>query len=141
MLPSTGSSESTSWARRLTSSTRIHPRLSRVTDAMVQSEVARIVGFKPASTNTVYEVFIPSGYYSNDGTSTSCGGPKLSLLRVSQPRRRLAPAHQHQVLDRAVAELQRLLRFRLRLPIRTPKHFMVHESRETLPIRTAPCLV
>jgi len=53
------------------------PSSTRVTDAMVQSEVARTVGFNPASTNTVYEVFIPSGYYSYDGGSTSCGGPNL----------------------------------------------------------------
>jgi hypothetical protein len=45
---------------------------------MVQAEVARTVGFNPASTNTIYEVFIPSGYYSYDGGSTSCGGPNLA---------------------------------------------------------------
>jgi hypothetical protein len=29
-------------------------------------------------TDTIYEVFIPSGYYSDDGTgATSCGGPNL----------------------------------------------------------------
>jgi hypothetical protein len=28
-------------------------------------------------TDTIYEVFIPSGYYSTDGGSTSCGGPNL----------------------------------------------------------------
>jgi hypothetical protein len=54
------------------------PSSTRVTDAMVQSEVARTVGFNPASTNTIYEVFIPSGYYSYDGGSTSCGGPNLA---------------------------------------------------------------
>jgi hypothetical protein len=53
------------------------PSSTRVTDAMVQSEVARMVGFNPASTNTIYEVFIPSGYYSYDGGATSCGGPNL----------------------------------------------------------------
>ncbi|MEA2328415.1 MAG: hypothetical protein QOE68_3374, partial [Thermoanaerobaculia bacterium] len=35
------------------------PSSTRVTDAMVQAEVARTVGFNPASTNTIYEVFIP----------------------------------------------------------------------------------
>jgi hypothetical protein len=54
------------------------PSSTRVTDAMVQAEVARTVGFNPASTNTIYEVFIPSGYYSYDGGSTSCGGPNLA---------------------------------------------------------------
>ncbi|HEV7572052.1 MAG TPA: hypothetical protein VGQ21_11195 [Thermoanaerobaculia bacterium] len=54
------------------------PSAARVTDVMVQQEVARVVGFTPADLNTVYEVFIPSGYYSDDGTgATSCGGPNL----------------------------------------------------------------
>jgi hypothetical protein len=54
------------------------PSASRVTDVMVQQEVARVVGFTPPDLNTVYEVFIPSGYYSDDGTgATSCGGPNL----------------------------------------------------------------
>jgi hypothetical protein len=54
------------------------PSSTRVTDAMVQAEVARTVGFNPANTNTVYEVFIPNGYYSYDGGSTSCGGTNLA---------------------------------------------------------------
>lgn len=54
------------------------PSSTRVTDAMVQAEVARTVGFNPASTNTIYEVFIPNGYYSYDSGSTSCGGPNLA---------------------------------------------------------------
>jgi len=54
------------------------PSSSRVTDVMVQQEVAKVVGFTPPDLNTIYEVFIPSGYYSDDGTgATSCGGPNL----------------------------------------------------------------
>jgi hypothetical protein len=53
------------------------PSSARVTDIMVMQEVARTVGFN-ANTNTVYEVFIPNGYYSDDGSgATSCGGPNL----------------------------------------------------------------
>ena len=54
------------------------PSQARVTDVMVQQEVAHVVGFTPPDLNTVYEVFIPSGYYSDDGSgATSCGGPNL----------------------------------------------------------------
>lgn len=53
------------------------PSSTRVTDAMVQSEVAKVAGFY-ANSNTIYEVFIPNGYYSYDGGSTSCGGPNLA---------------------------------------------------------------
>jgi hypothetical protein len=53
------------------------PSSHRVTDVMVQQEVAKMAGFY-ANTNTIYEVFIPSGYYSDDGSgATSCGGPNL----------------------------------------------------------------
>jgi hypothetical protein len=57
-----------------------NPSSAAVTDSMVQAEVAKIFGGGRNggyNTNTVYEVFIPSGYYSKDGTSTSCGGPNL----------------------------------------------------------------
>lgn len=48
-----------------------------VTDATVQSEVKKY--FHGAyDANTIYEVVIPSGSYSSDGTSTSCGGPSLA---------------------------------------------------------------
>ncbi len=53
---------------------------TNVTDAIVQSEVkAYIAGHGGvADYNAIYEVFLPSGSYSSDGTSTSCGGPNLS---------------------------------------------------------------
>jgi len=54
-----------------------NPSSTRVTDAMVQAEVAKYFGstFDP---NTTYEVFIPNGYFSDDGTgATSCGGTNL----------------------------------------------------------------
>jgi len=54
-----------------------NPSSAAVTDAMVQSEVAKWFAGK-YDTNTIYEVFIPSGYYSKDGSSTSCGGPSLA---------------------------------------------------------------
>jgi hypothetical protein len=58
-----------------------NPGSAAVTDAMVQGEVAKWFGggknggYDP---NAIYEVFIPSGYYSKDGSSTSCGGPSLA---------------------------------------------------------------
>jgi hypothetical protein len=48
-----------------------------VTDAAVQAEVRKYFG-GAEDANTIYEVFIPSGSYSQDGTSTSCGGPHLA---------------------------------------------------------------
>ena len=53
---------------------------TNVTDSAVQGEVNRYLA-RPGSTfdnSTVYEVFIPPGSYSSDGTSTSCGGPSLA---------------------------------------------------------------
>jgi len=54
-----------------------NPSSSAVTDTMVRNEVKKWFTGK-FDTNTVYEVFIPSGYYSQDGTDTSCGGPHLA---------------------------------------------------------------
>lgn len=54
-----------------------NPSSAAVTDAMVQNEVKKWFTGK-YDTNAVYEVFIPSGYYSKDGSSTSCGGPHLA---------------------------------------------------------------
>jgi hypothetical protein len=48
-----------------------------VTDTIVQQEVQRYVAANGTDYNTIYEVFTPAGSYSQDGTSTSCGGPSL----------------------------------------------------------------
>lgn len=48
-----------------------------VTDALVQAEVKKYFG-GAEDANTIYEVFIPIGSYSKDGSSTSCGGPSLA---------------------------------------------------------------
>jgi len=54
-----------------------NPSSARVTDAMVQAEVKKWFSGK-YDTNTIYEVFIPSGYYSDDGSGAqSCGGSNL----------------------------------------------------------------
>ncbi len=56
------------------------PPSTRVTDSMVQQKAAAACAASPGGcrTDTIYEVFIPSGYYSDDGTgATSCGGPNL----------------------------------------------------------------
>lgn len=51
---------------------------TNVTDATVQSEVKKYVAAHGVDYNAIYEVFLPSTSYSSDGTSTSCGGPRLS---------------------------------------------------------------
>ncbi len=57
-------------------STNPLPANGDVTDADIQAEVLAVTGSTPRS-DTVYEVFIPDGYYSSDGHATSCGGPHL----------------------------------------------------------------
>jgi hypothetical protein len=52
---------------------------TNVTDSTVQSEVNRYLSGHGAFNNsTIYEVVIPRGSYSSSGSSTSCGGPRLS---------------------------------------------------------------
>jgi hypothetical protein len=49
------------------------------TDAVVQSEVKKVITARGTTDySAIYEVFIPSGSYSSDGSSTSCGGPNLA---------------------------------------------------------------
>jgi hypothetical protein len=49
------------------------------TDAVVQSEVKKVITAQgKVDYSAIYEVFIPSGSYSSDGSSTSCGGPNLA---------------------------------------------------------------
>lgn len=51
---------------------------TNVTDAAVQAEILGLVGANNLRGDTVYEVFLPKTSYSSNGTSTSCGGPKLA---------------------------------------------------------------
>jgi hypothetical protein len=51
---------------------------TNVTDAVVQGEVNKYLSTHAFDANAVYEVVIPSSSYSSSGTSTSCGGPRLS---------------------------------------------------------------
>jgi hypothetical protein len=58
----------------------VPPPTLKVTDAMVQQKVALSCVALPGGcrTDTIYEVFIPSGYFSDDGTGAqSCGGTNL----------------------------------------------------------------
>ncbi len=49
------------------------------TDAVVQGEVKKVIAAQGTTDySAIYEVFIPSGSYSSDGSSTSCGGPNLA---------------------------------------------------------------
>lgn len=50
---------------------------ANVTDATVQAEV-RAFFHGSYDTNAIYEVVLPIGSYSSDGSSTSCGGPSLA---------------------------------------------------------------
>jgi hypothetical protein len=54
-----------------------NPSSTNVTDAAVQAEVNRCITATGFDNETIYEVFIPTGYYSSDGSATSCGGPHL----------------------------------------------------------------
>jgi hypothetical protein len=53
---------------------------TNVTDSTVRSEVNRYFsgGHGAFNNSTIYEVVIPSSSYSSSGSSTSCGGPRLS---------------------------------------------------------------
>ena len=51
---------------------------TNVTDAAVQSKVQQYLASHAFDNSTVYEVVIPPGSYSSDGSSTSCGGPSLA---------------------------------------------------------------
>ena len=57
----------------------VPPSSSAVTDAMVQAEANKACSALAGGcrTDTIYEVFIPAGYYSSDSGQTSCGGPNL----------------------------------------------------------------
>jgi hypothetical protein len=58
----------------------VPPSATKVTDAMVQSKVATSCAALSGGckTDTIYEVVLPSGYYSDDGTGAqSCGGTNL----------------------------------------------------------------
>ena len=50
---------------------------TNVTDAAVQGEVNKYLSTHTFDNEAIYEVFIPPGSYSSDGTRTSCGGPNL----------------------------------------------------------------
>jgi adhesin HecA-like repeat protein len=52
---------------------------TNVTDAIVQAKVKAVIAAQGTTDySAIYEVFIPSGSYSSDGSSTSCGGPNLA---------------------------------------------------------------
>ena len=50
-----------------------------VTDAVVQSEVARAIAAVGLNADTVYEVFLPPTSYATYGSWNSCGGPNLQF--------------------------------------------------------------
>lgn len=51
---------------------------TNATDADIQAEASRYIAAHGFDANAIYEVFLPSTSYSSNGTSTSCGGPKLA---------------------------------------------------------------
>ena len=51
---------------------------TNASDAAIQGEVTKYLSTHAFDANAIYEVFLPSGSYSSDGTSTSCGGPHLA---------------------------------------------------------------
>jgi len=50
---------------------------TNVTDAIVQSEVNKVIGIRGFDDQAIYEVFIPPTSYSTDGSRGSCGSPSL----------------------------------------------------------------
>ena len=50
---------------------------TNVTDSAVQQEVLKYLAGNAPDASTIYEVFLPAGSYSSNGSSTSCGGPNL----------------------------------------------------------------
>ena len=60
----------------------VPPSATRVTDAMIQSKVAASCVGLPGGckSDTIYEVFLPTGYFADDGTGvTSCGGTNFQF--------------------------------------------------------------
>jgi hypothetical protein len=62
----------------------VNPSTAGVTDAMIQAEVVKYLtpigsggGGGVIDDSAIYEVFLPTGYYSTLGNATSCGGPHL----------------------------------------------------------------
>jgi len=45
---------------------------TNATDAVIQSEVSKVINAIGFDASAIYEVFLPSTSYSSDGTSTSC---------------------------------------------------------------------
>lgn len=57
----------------------VNPSAVAVTDAMIQAEVKNYINQHGGAIDdsAIYEVFLPTGYYSTLGNATSCGGPHL----------------------------------------------------------------
>jgi hypothetical protein len=51
---------------------------TNVTDSAVRGEVTKYLSTHTKDNNAIYEVVIPSGHYSSNGSSDSCGGPNLA---------------------------------------------------------------
>jgi hypothetical protein len=107
-----------------------NPSSAAVTDAMVQSEVAKWFAGR-YDTNTIYEVFIPSGYYSKDGSSTSCGGPSLAYCAYhsSGDGSHLPTNIKYSIEPYPSCSGCSASGFNTN---QNAEHFMVHETRETV---------
>jgi hypothetical protein len=58
----------------------VNPPHTAVTDTDIRNEVNHYIAVRAGgaiNTSAVYEVFLPNGFYSISGGSTSCGGPNL----------------------------------------------------------------
>lgn len=57
-----------------------NPPSTNVTDGDVQNEVSKYLKVTAnVSASTIYEVFLPAGYYASYGSSDSCGGPNVQF--------------------------------------------------------------
>jgi hypothetical protein len=108
-----------------------NPPSARVTDTMVQAEVAKY--FKGAyDTNAIYEVFLPSGYYADDGSgANSCGGPNLQYCAYhSSGNGSTLPTNvKYSIEPYPSCSGCQVSGFNV---YQNAEHFMVHETREAL---------
>jgi hypothetical protein len=110
----------------------VPPSSSKVTDTMVMQEVNKYFHSTYAS-NTVYEVLIPSGYYSDDGSGAqSCGGSNLQYCAyhswgdgVSLPTNCKYSIHLYPSCSGCHGQASWTA-------ANDQQHFIVHETRESL---------
>ncbi len=101
---------------------------TNVTDATVQAEVKKYFGGAEDG-STIYMVFIPSGSYSSDGSSTSCGGPSLAYCAYHGHFTDGANDVKYSIGPYPSCSGCQTSGFS---DVQNADHFMIHESREAI---------